>query len=752
MRIAFLHDAPVMRESGCGGKEHTILELASALRSRPDVSCADIYSLSTSPTGVFEQSVGGMQVTFVGYTHVVSLCEFLAASYDVVNVHFCVFSFPRLLSPKAKLLYHIHDILGSPNMPYRHLDKAAAYPWDGLVLPSAFAARVTSMWNTAALHCLSPRSSLVLPRPISGGPIQPAALTHRKERAEMIRGVVDHALPEAAVGRVARAFPVLLFPSRLGAGKGESLAIEAAQLLRSDFPEVLLLMPNDSAGWQVQRFDQPIQLYSWLATEKLRALYSASDVCLAPSLVPESFCRVVPESLSIGLPVVCTRYGQLHEWSTLSGVVGVAPTAHAVADGVRAVLVDHPAMRAKALRTWDLLRGALCPSAVARKYMRYCRELLTRTSAEAYPEDLELGEGVYLSPYVQVEASTAFISEGTGSTVRSQELSEDSARVLASVAPAETVGGVSGSSALQLVRFGVLWKVTGIRTPMAGAASPSVVLAEEYARQATVPSAGARAPAEVRVTYPVAGLPRRRGRLLVLEPHSDDVAFSCLFLALELWRVGYSIDVWLFFSRTSTRNFPHGAQWHMDDEDYGWVRSSEDREALAGLNPFSWRDLALASASLLGSKNPVGAFVHPEATVQRIRWDLSESAVGYDYVLAPSGIGGHADHLVLQDLATDLFGASGRLAYYDELPYAAQCKAQAPRGTACGTWDSRAVDRQPKYLAWKQLVCFVYQSQLWNPSWDAVAEMLNGWRRGEAQCLETAVLPNGLLRQIEGEA
>lgn len=107
----------------------------------------------------------------------------------------------------------------------------------------------------------------------------------------------------------------ILYVGRLGVYKGVHCLIEAVKSL--DLSGARLHIAGQGSDRAIleraARDDRRIVIYGFLATDKLRQLYSIADVAVVPSIYNEPFGLVIPEYYQQGIPVLGSRAGALPE-------------------------------------------------------------------------------------------------------------------------------------------------------------------------------------------------------------------------------------------------------------------------------------------------------------------------------------------------------------------------------------------------------------------------------------------------------
>ena len=141
--------------------------------------------------------------------------------------------------------------------------------------------------------------------------------------------------PDVNPENILNKFPVLrdrtiiFHPARMGMAKGCDVSIKAIRLVKERFPEVLLVLAGTKniIDWElsqekeiayfvdlVKTFDIKKHVFiDAYSLQEMPELYSASDVCVYPSSVPEPFGLTMLESLSSGKPIIVTEMGGMPE-------------------------------------------------------------------------------------------------------------------------------------------------------------------------------------------------------------------------------------------------------------------------------------------------------------------------------------------------------------------------------------------------------------------------------------------------------
>lgn len=216
-------------------------------------------------------------------------------------------------------------------------------------------------------------------------------------------------------------------------------------------------------------------------------------------------------------------------------------------------------------------------------------------------------------------------------------------------------------------------------------------------------------------------------RHLYLSPHLDDVALSCGGRVARASREGIEVEILTVFagdeperpaSLLVDRVF---ALWALPRGAVMSSRREEDRAAgsLLGATPIHWDELEAIHRreprtneplypSLARLFGPVAAVEAPlvERLAARLR-SLPKAGL----VVAPLGVGGHADHRLLRAAAELAFGSD--LAYYEEFPYVVWklFALRRARGSRRG-WRSDSLPLDDSLKRVKRAAILAYRSQI----------------------------------------
>ncbi len=179
---------------------------------------------------------------------------------------------------------------------------------------------------------------------------------------------------------------------------------------------------------------------------------------------------------------------------------------------------------------------------------------------------------------------------------------------------------------------------------------------------------------------------------LFVSPHLDDVAFSCGGLAAVLADAGWHTVMVTVFTRSVVPAHGFALACQLDKGldatvDYMALRRAEDREAARLLDFAGCRHLDLPEAPHRGYDSAPALFaglheddgIGPEVATQ-LR--TLEQALRPALVLAPQGLGNHADHLQVRAAVLDAVRAP--TLWYRDTPYAIRHGTDGPPPVLAG--------------------------------------------------------------------
>lgn len=347
MNISFLDDEPEIFPLQYGGKARTIMELARNFSKNKEVENVSILSQSINsdkPEFIFE---GINFKKLKGHSTIRQILD-EASFCGVLNVHTCSFTMPYLTGFDTVIVYHLHDIMFTTANAGSHLDKAMGNNWSGIISPSEFASQTLEnicWWNDLKKRIVT------IPRGIDFNIFHPvdkkSALKaiakpyyyneqndeHNGEQSYKQNGEENKQLAE----KLNRAYPIIFFPHRYCANKGEEFLQNLYDLMVKKYPNTLILATSNNGKEEMNKQEMNkqeinkedvnkestnkkkkknnktggIENIKWIKSEELKNYYSISDICIVSSKAPESFSQVPLEAIACGTPVIAFRFGNL---------------------------------------------------------------------------------------------------------------------------------------------------------------------------------------------------------------------------------------------------------------------------------------------------------------------------------------------------------------------------------------------------------------------------------------------------------
>lgn len=227
---------------------------------------------------------------------------------------------------------------------------------------------------------------------------------------------------------------------------------------------------------------------------------------------------------------------------------------------------------------------------------------------------------------------------------------------------------------------------------------------------------------------------KKRG--LVIQPHSDDAAFSCGgTIQYLIEEKDMEIDLLTIFSHQKYSGSPWSKYFDLDDLSYQNIRKSEDgllsRYIGCNLNYLDYEDASARSRLSVISKS---GLLRQDMNIKALlKNDLSNYLIDYDpqLVLFPFSIGLHRDHLTVHVACMELLKElllSCDIYMYEDYPYC---------NTSRYAYSSRVYEVSSlekiqtiyiniqNYLLTKAISYNFYRSQLINHSFKQIQEEVN---------------------------
>lgn len=411
MRVSFIDDEPQIYPLQYGGKARTILALAKSALSFEAIDEVTVMSRSIDDPRSEFTDYDGINFEKLDDHNMIGRIAEEAEEADVLSVHTCSFTFPRISSErrKAALAYHLHDVMLTTANKGSHLDKALAGDWDVIISPSDFATRT---YRNFATLISSPAEIRTIPRGIDSD------LFHEVPREEALQE-----LRQCGMSIGEKKGPIIFFPGRADVGKGDDRIGQICLSLSEDYPDFLVITTSD--------LDSPkqhpnVMHIGWQGSSKLKYLYSVADVTLSLSSLSESFSQVCIESVACGTPVLAFPFGNLTGLSeSLPAIAICEPTTESITTGVRRLLTD-PKLEDVLRESRDILETNYSINEIGKTYVQLYIDI-----AKRHRDRLHVPGTYFLSPFAVIHSGKAYLSNNDGTPLKSFDLTENEVTVLA---------------------------------------------------------------------------------------------------------------------------------------------------------------------------------------------------------------------------------------------------------------------------------------------------------------------------------
>ncbi|HET9722166.1 MAG TPA: glycosyltransferase family 4 protein [Candidatus Saccharimonadales bacterium] len=428
MKVSFIDDEPEIYPLQYGGKARTIMTLAKGLVSTESVDEVTVMSRSINDSRDRFTDQDGVNFEKLDQHNTLSRIIEAAADADVLSVHTCSFTFPRILPErrKAALVYNMHDVILATADKGSHLDKTLAGDWDAIVSPSDFA--TTTYLNYASLTG-STSEIYTIPRGID------PALFYEIPKEEAVSELKRQGLiPGEDVG------PILFFPGRAGVGKGDDLIEHICESLAGDHPDLLVLTASDA--------DTPLQHpnvrhIGWQEVDNLKYLYSAADITLSLSRLPESFSQVCLQSIACGTPVLAFPFGNQLSFSEELTVIRVcSPEATEVTKAIRSLLDDSD-MTDMIGDSKAILENKYHIDSIIKTYVKLYKDIIKRRR-----EPARRPATFFISPNSVVLDGRVYVADEDSEVIETFDLTREESAILGCCAAATSLGEIVLTSGL----------------------------------------------------------------------------------------------------------------------------------------------------------------------------------------------------------------------------------------------------------------------------------------------------------------
>lgn len=173
-------------------------------------------------------------------------------------------------------------------------------------------------------------------------------------------------------------------------------------------------------------------------------------------------------------------------------------------------------------------------------------------------------------------------------------------------------------------------------------------------------------------------------KVVVLEPHCDDLALSASGYVMDAIQSGGSCQSINIFSKTAIDRFPWGDKVSITEVEFENLRLQESGIAVQNFLGQSFTSLGLPLASKRGYQE-IFADSHHDIDLVRNVGNVVVSDVidlGANVILSPLAVQGHVDHLVTFDVGMfvkEALGDQVELILYEDYPYTRNKAAYSER-------------------------------------------------------------------------
>jgi glycosyltransferase involved in cell wall biosynthesis len=179
--------------------------------------------------------------------------------------------------------------------------------------------------------------------------------------------------------------PIILFMGRLNLIKGPDLLLEAFIYIAAEFPDVRLVFAGPDEGLLTpleQRarkagVSDRVHFVGFLGLQEKLAAYYASSLLVVPSR-SEAMSLVAVEGGMCGIPVLMTNQCGLDDVSEIEPGLVVAPTAEALATGLRTALADFGRLRTWGISWRNMIRERFLWRDLGKRFADFLRTVINQ--------------------------------------------------------------------------------------------------------------------------------------------------------------------------------------------------------------------------------------------------------------------------------------------------------------------------------------------------------------------------------------
>src|SRR3989344_3324035 len=163
-------------------------------------------------------------------------------------------------------------------------------------------------------------------------------------------------------------------------------------------------------------------------------------------------------------------------------------------------------------------------------------------------------------------------------------------------------------------------------------------------------------------------------KILILEPHPDDIALSCGGYVLTSLKKGASIKVINLFSRSPLSTFPWRELVSISEEEYESLRLQESFIAIKQYLGLSFKSFKLPLALKRSHLSPFEQLEESDKTLEDYLYGAITEELGmdnYSTLVAPLSVQNHIDHVLSYNVAKKIKQENKniKLVLYEDMPY-----------------------------------------------------------------------------------
>lgn len=427
MKISFLDDEPEIFPMQYGGKARTIIALAKQFTKIKDIENVTVLSRTINTKRKKFRWNGINFHKLEGYDIIKKIIE-ESSSTDVLNVHASSFTFPYIKNKKAVLVNHLHDVIFATSDTGSHLDKAIGGQWDAIISPSIFATRVLkniiSSWSDVD------RKIFTIARAID-------TKTFYSVSSKIAYSKIKNFSNNVEIK--SNTYPIIFFPHRVNANKGEVFLPGLCKLISNKYPNSLILATFD--GNLNFKIPNLINL-RWVPTKYMKYFYSISDLTISMSLSPESFSQVCLESIACNTPVLCFKFGNMSDLSEkFPAIISCKPEVKKIFSGIVYILENTKKIKKKIILSKKILKKEYNIKKISRTYISVYKNIIkdkqTKKVESANTCNRKYNTEYFASPVIADYGLVVYSCEGGG--LQKFKLSKLEQKVLSSCKEAKTL-------------------------------------------------------------------------------------------------------------------------------------------------------------------------------------------------------------------------------------------------------------------------------------------------------------------------